>query len=379
MKFEFGFHLGSTCFFVSAILLFACHVLIDLMVIHHDLEFTNESLFGYLHLIKFIIFEDRPHFDKWHIIKMSLSALSSLCLVMAVLNLKPLNEPTRLQFFQSTPLSRAHLWTMISFYIASVLLLTAFYISPAFFHHLTLEDGFAEWLSALTWFLSSGVFLSICLTARKRLSHVVNLAALMLSSFGSVCGMEEISWFQRLLSIETPEIFEGNKQQEMNLHNFLTNPLENAFYFFVFVLFIVFPFVNERVRLIKKTAPLTLFSPDRFMTFVAIANISCNHDMWNIVFTQLSFFISIFILGYMYLNNIAGDRSSSQSFIPIFLIVFTLLIQGSYLLSENMFVRSWEITEIKELFIALCFLVYSLETRSGLANRLKEEQTSSLI
>jgi hypothetical protein len=47
-------------------------------------------------------------------------------------------------------------------------------------------------------------------------------------------GNEEISWFQRILNIENPQLFNANLQGEMNLHNFSTNYVENAFYFGTF-------------------------------------------------------------------------------------------------------------------------------------------------
>ena len=37
-----------------------------------------------------------------------------------------------------------------------------------------------------------------------------------------IVGMEEVSYFQRVIQFETPESFVGNMQGEFNLHNFNT-------------------------------------------------------------------------------------------------------------------------------------------------------------
>lgn len=82
------------------------------------------------------------------------------------------------------------------------------------------EDGWAEWLTFLL-FLSCGL-----IAARGALQssskRAERLALAGLAAFGFFVAGEEISWGQRLLAFQPPEIFlEKNYQQESNLHNLL--------------------------------------------------------------------------------------------------------------------------------------------------------------
>ncbi len=89
-----------------------------------------------------------------------------------------------------------------------------------FENRFTVEDGVIEWITvvALGW---AGVVMSIrCFRLSDSpwlfIRGMCLLAALIMF-FGAG---EEISWGQRLLGIETPDILkEHNRQSEMNLHN----------------------------------------------------------------------------------------------------------------------------------------------------------------
>ena len=71
--------------------------------------------------------------------------------------------------------------------------------------------------------------------------------------------MEEVSWFQRSFGIKTPEALSGNKQGEMNLHNFASNTSEIVYYFASFVYLIAFPFVYDQMRALSQVKVVTFF------------------------------------------------------------------------------------------------------------------------
>jgi len=49
-----------------------------------------------------------------------------------------------------------------------------------------------------------------------------------------------------MLSLETPTAFEANLQNEIHLHNFATDQIENLFYFVMLLLFVFLPFASLR-------------------------------------------------------------------------------------------------------------------------------------
>jgi uncharacterized membrane protein len=88
--------------------------------------------------------------------------------------------------------------------------------------------------------------------------------------------------------------------------------------------------------------------------------------MWNTLYTQFIFFITLFILIY-YTGN---RRLYENTFLSPMLLIVYGLTQVVFLASGSMFLRSWDVTEYKELLIPLSFVLYSLEILQK-ANKLK--------
>jgi len=75
------------------------------------------------------------------------------------------------------------------------------------------EDGFVEWLTAISFTLTSAIFLYLFIDA-KTIFFLV-FALIFLIGAG-----EEISWGQRIFNFETPDNFKKkNVQEEFTLHN----------------------------------------------------------------------------------------------------------------------------------------------------------------
>jgi len=83
------------------------------------------------------------------------------------------------------------------------------------------EDGPTEWLTFLC--LMTSTVLAWRITRRLRGSGDVRRWFFIAFCLGSLlAGLEEISWGQRLLGIESPEFFmERSDQEEINIHNVL--------------------------------------------------------------------------------------------------------------------------------------------------------------
>jgi hypothetical protein len=261
------------------------------------------------------------------------------------------------RIIHSTPLKRLIVWMVL---LLSILFLIIFLLKPKIFHLLSKEDSLIETLSALLYLIGSGVFLRTFFYFRKApgQNYFYLSVALVFSFLFFLIGMEEISWFQRIFSFETPYYLEKNMQDEFNLHNFATDSFENVYYFSAFIFLIILPFVNDVTSLFKRHEWLSYFIPSKFLIFVGAIPIAYNYDMWNIIFTQLSFFITLFILIH-YIRWYTGSDDNSILF-PILLVVY-FLTQVLFIMYGSAFIRIWDVTEYKEFFIPLSYVFYSVE------------------
>lgn len=84
------------------------------------------------------------------------------------------------------------------------------------------EDGIVEWLQFLCFTVIAGMLAFVF--AERRHDPATSAFALLvlagLSALVALAALEEISWFQRVLKVASPEFFvENNRQAETNLHN----------------------------------------------------------------------------------------------------------------------------------------------------------------
>ncbi len=104
------------------------------------------------------------------------------------------------------------------FFLANILL---FSIDQVFYKkYFWGEDRLIEWLTCIGFFWAS----LICLGILIKFNPLMNRWALFYLTgfflFFFVCAGEEISWGQRLLGFQTPEVLlEHNQQEEFNIHN----------------------------------------------------------------------------------------------------------------------------------------------------------------
>ena len=95
-----------------------------------------------------------------------------------------------------------------------------FFLDRQAFRVVLNEDGVVEWAQVLMWAGSGGIGAWI---AAERLRSGYRGQAILWIGFALVTlflAGEELSWGQRLLDLETPEVLEEiNRQDEINLHN----------------------------------------------------------------------------------------------------------------------------------------------------------------
>jgi hypothetical protein len=83
------------------------------------------------------------------------------------------------------------------------------------------EDGIVEWMQFLTFAMTAGLL--VFAGAERWRRSGIDLATVGMLGLGFVvaaAAMEEISWFQRILHVQSSEFFQqNNRQGETNLHN----------------------------------------------------------------------------------------------------------------------------------------------------------------
>jgi hypothetical protein len=91
----------------------------------------------------------------------------------------------------------------------------------AFFEY-TREDGLVEWVQFVSFAVLAGLlaFLTIDRFVRHGAVRIDVLVLGGLTGVVALAALEEISWFQRVLGVASPEFFlRHNRQDETNLHN----------------------------------------------------------------------------------------------------------------------------------------------------------------
>ena len=109
------------------------------------------------------------------------------------------------------------------------------------------EDNIVESASAVSWFLTVVVLLSSLIRyAINRHFYAITLILYGgLALFAFLCGGEEISWGQRILNFDTPDVLKHiNVQSETNLHDIGSiSVFSNAFFLITVVFFLVIPYL----------------------------------------------------------------------------------------------------------------------------------------
>ena len=111
------------------------------------------------------------------------------------------------------------------------------------FEILYLEDGIFESLTPVLMVISMLLIGASIPKLRRdpqlvRYRTLLTLIYFILISLFFLNAMEEISWGQRIFGWETPQTFEGNVQNETNLHNYF-----NQYYLLFYRLLVLFPIV----------------------------------------------------------------------------------------------------------------------------------------
>lgn len=149
--------------------------------------------------------------------------------VMEIIKKKYLNTPgfrgRNELFYSSDHRLFLNILSIISLAFVLISYSVHVFFDSEFIARLTLEDGFFETSGAILFLFASLIFFFTYYSTRSTHSQFPrlikgNIIFLLLSIIFLFGFLEEISWGQRYLNIETPEMLKKiNLQQEINIHN----------------------------------------------------------------------------------------------------------------------------------------------------------------
>jgi hypothetical protein len=295
-----------------------------------------------------------PDLDLYAYARSALTALVSLAVLIAVTNRA--SSPT-----ENTMSLRQTLAVVLSLVLLGVIL-AVFLVSPKTFSTMGLEDGPIEWASALlpiagSMLLLRGWFMSA--PGRARLSPaglVLAFSAVLLF----VLGMEEISWMQRIFALRTPEMLSGNIQDELNLHNLATNQIGTLHKLAGFAFLIFLPFMAGTAPVAMIGPSLSALVPSRCVALVAAPMAALNYNGWDFLPMQMATFLTVGIVLYFALQAWRQGRLA-ESILCVGMAAAIVVAQFLFIAFGDQFARIWDITEYKELFIALGLFAWTVE------------------
>jgi len=120
-----------------------------------------------------------------------------------------------IKFFNPVKVKVESVKVRITYALTLFLMIFHYFYSDIYF--IFGEDRLMEVLTVVFAIFSAGIFLFLC---NKQNDGKVKKIFFLLSCLMFVFAMEEISWSQRIFSLETPEILRRiNVQNEINIHN----------------------------------------------------------------------------------------------------------------------------------------------------------------
>lgn len=257
-----------------------------------------------------------------------------------------------------------------------------FVIDPRAFNALAQEDHIVEWASAGLCLLASAFLVVGALNNRNRSGNAARIWHVALASLFAVLffliGMEEVSWMQRVVGFATPERFGTNYQNEANLHNFATGLIEHVYYFGAFVFLVLGSFIRDMAPRSAAMDYVSDFIPTRFVAVASAPIAAFNYDMWNAVTTQVATAVTLLILLF-YHQQAKRSGQRREALVLLVLSAVLLVTQILFIALGDNFVREWDVTEYKELFISLgfaCFAYQVLVFSRGPARRLSVGATA---
>jgi hypothetical protein len=242
----------------------------------------------------------------------------------------------------------------------SVVLAAIMVMDPTLFDTILLEDGVAEWTSAVLLFAGAACA-GIAVARGRHAPWIKRLLLIGLLLVALVIGLEEVSWFQRQLGYTTPEwLARENVQGEFNFHNTSTGLWETLYCTGTALLF-----VGGRALLALPERPafvagLRSYAPAAPAFVAGALACACNWDMWQSVLIEAG---TALALGVLLVEIVVARRAGRSGAALLFglTLVTGIAVQAMFLVWGSGMVRQWDATEMREWLIAAAIALYALQ------------------
>lgn len=252
-------------------------------------------------------------------------------------------------------------------------------IDPLSVDKLAYEDGLIENLSALFLLLTAVLFIGYAASQLIKRQYGVFGVSLLAAALFFVMGMEEISWMQRILDVESSEFFLAHNQQaETNLHNLNTKIFERLFQLFMLILLAVLPLFREQIAKMLTKFRLGVFErflPGKWLVlfsvgFACMATIA-RHPFYMAtgMFALAALIYSVYVA---YGRRDALFTTLCSIAVALFIGCSAVFIAYGFAYSHTTMaehgLRSWMPTEYKEFIFAFCIFAYAADMLLGRMN-----------
>lgn len=167
--------------------------------------------------------------------------------------------------------------------------------------------------------------------------------------------MEEMSWGQHWIGWSAGPMFEGNAQNETNLHNFATYRFEAAYYSAAFVFFVALPaFWPARVSGFWRQ--VEGFVPPKLLALASLPLTGFLFEEWSIVPYQVWFF-----MGSLIALQLAAELRHERRALRAAGLIMAMLLPVSHLVfvfGGHRMLDGYELSEIRELLIPVIIAAY---------------------
>lgn len=229
---------------------------------------------------------------------------------------------------------------------------------PPALWRLVVEDGIVEWMQFLCFALLAGLlgFLAVEQWQRTPKVNLQLLAFVGLTALVALAALEEISWFQRILNIASPEFFlENNKQAETNIHNLAmgSGSLHKVLLLKIIAIVglthnIILPIVaRKRPGVQRWVESLGLYLPPLwpsviYIVLVAISHLTIDHPRkgeLGEMFGAVHYLVTVFAAYYLGANYgrpaVFQDKPDARRVSTLFCMLLVFLLMTGWMLSAG--------------------------------------------
>ena len=152
------------------------------------------------------------------------------------------------------------------------------------------------------------------------------------------------------------DLFEGNAQEETNLHNFYTYQFEAVYYTVAFAAFVVLPWA-WLAGLSRVLPTAAIFVPPWYFALAACPVAGFLYEEWNLVPYQVWFAGALLIA--LHLTS-ASEREATMQRLGMAVVAVMVVAQLAFLANGHEMLDGFELSEIRELVIAVSIAAYAM-------------------